>query len=52
MEPMSTKQFLETWIKKLKEKGFKGLLDFFNWPLDIMLSVFGKSIINLGEAVA
>ena len=35
-----------------KEKGCKGLLDFFNCSLHIMLSVFRKLIINLGEAVA
>ena len=38
--------------ENLKEKVFKGLLDFFNGPLHIMLSVFRKLIINLGEAVA
>ena len=38
--------------ENLKEKGFKELLGFFNCPLDIMLNVFRKLIINLGEAVA
>ena len=38
--------------ENLKEKVFKGLLGFFNCPLHIMLSVFRKLIINLGEAVA
>ena len=38
--------------ENLKEKGFKELLGFFNCPLHIMLNVFRKLIINLGEAVA
>ena len=38
--------------ENLKEKGFKALLDIFNCPLHIMLNVFRKLMINLGEAVA
>ena len=46
------KAIFRNFDQNLKEKGFKELLDIFNCPLHIMLNVFRKLIINLGEAVA
>ena len=35
--------------ENLKEKGFKGLLEFLNCPFDIMHNAFRKLIRNLGK---
>ena len=45
------KAIFRNFDENIKEKGFKRLLDFFNCPLHIILSVFRNLITNLVEAV-
>ena len=47
--PNSNKAIFRNLDENLKEKGFKGLLEFLNCPLHITHNAFRKLIINIGE---